>query len=1232
MTDFLEYLKDRLPTGPVDALGKYYGGVFDVLQMPRRAALAPLGGQEAVDTGFEKSVDEYTQRYNDPAGGTLFMPDTKGGWQLRDPIRYGLARSGATDFAFKTATDPLTYLGALPAKVANPVQSIINTALLAPAKLPMAGINRLPLGPLGDKLRLVSSDPATDALQSTPAKTLGEYLWGGPSRRSQLHLYSQDLQDMSERLMTRGHDLELDIADMATAQSGSFIRPWDAQNPATNNQAARNMLTNYTSRAAQIGGAHQVEMGALSGALREAGRDIMATSQGPQAQYEGMMKMFRAADDIMNHVESGKISGVDDVWDAFSRRRSAVDFLAQGRAGILGDLPEEMRPRGEAAWGAISTHGRQLANDRETIETGLRELWDLENARRGGSLGAYNPIAGIRSGSDAEVQINQRLQQMGLGSIAGTTEDPFSSQFHRLLSGRIGDTTTNKIGDVLGRWGGAGDPLTENGWKLVFDATARDRSKLLGMAPEDQNAFLRWLDSANTLWKSSVLQSPNYLLTNYLSGTASSGMAGVDIRNIAGNMLRGGFKALKGETVEIPEIAAQNARLGLSSPAGASGSTGFLTDQSTLRDLSGKGLDVLSRVGPLRMGAGGAAVGAAAGYQRAQETPEDDTLYQTALGTGTGALTFGTMPWLSRNLYQPLAQGTEQVLRQSAVVTGRERFLERNLDRGLQLIDSVLGGQTPPAVRSAVEQAGGAVSSRELDEILRANSVPPSIRQGLRGEWDSFLKEADDAGLGLANEINFDYRNLTNSEEFARQVLPFSTWGIKALPFFAQRIAENPVIGSTLGRYYDESERDRKEKGLTGRFAGSVEGPPELSSLWSTLTGRPSEAYFNPIRQFMPASDAVRASSFPANDDASMYESIKQALQMVGLSEHPVMGMLARMGGYAEDEPVQGLLRQGSPVQALTGIDLNAPQRAVETGIRRGLGQGEVRDPEVQSALRRIDELAYERTGQVIGSEEPGTSPYVRAKVERRGPIWEQALAETRRERGARSVGNFLFAGGTPTATLGETERGFSEARAGIVVSPELSRELTVRVQRSPHSPASPEAVEQVRAASGVLLSRTRPELGGALPPEIEQVLENPTWKDLDRLRDLMMDAQVEDDPRVRGYSGSGSAEKQRLQHALSLYQNTGAVVAGDEAFARLKPETQERFLNMLENFDRYPADMQRRILRTDVVVQRLLPKIRAQKALILKQNPDLQEYLTYREDAGPEANMDAFLQLRHSR
>lgn len=1246
---FVNYIKNLTPSG---ALIDYYGkGLLPALNLPGKAirsAISPGFDEE----GFNRAMD--TGGRLGMIGGPLSMPIQAGGalgFQWADYLTGSKMSAGLEDAARKipngdvgagimglwgsAAFDPLTYLGAGAgpttasktllgqvsprlAQAESVFQSGLNKALLAPALLPKAALNT-PIPGIGNVLKRAGTNLADDAVTSIPAQSIGDYLWGGPSRRAQLHQYSQDIEDISSRLMERGHDLELDVVDLLNMKSGNIVKAWDQDAPqhmADIRARLQDIITSTRFQDPSLGNA-------VKQALNEQARRVPAGAS--QDEIYRWAQMFSdTGEHIADLINKGGATP-DTVWDAARRRMDSLDLLSNQRTGVLSDLPSDLRTRAEVAFGAMSKHAQQLQTDRGSIEKALEAYWDLENGRRGGALGKYQPIANATA-TDVTTEINNRLQQLGLGPITATGKNPFSAQFRDLMAGRIDDVTHNKMSDALRSWGASGDPLTENVYKLITDKTIRDRATQLGMDTRYARA-LKPIENLMSAWKTIQLMSPGYLTNNALSGILMSGMVGVSPGEISRNLGRNIFRSLRGEPLILPELAAQNARLGRDVthvPSGIGEATGLLEDANALRDLSGKGQDILTRIGAPRMAIAGGIGGAAAGAQRAQETPDDDLLYQTLKGTAVGAATLGTMPVLSRRLYQPLTQGIEHTLRSSALVEGRNRFFAGQTDPLIQSIRQAVPTISPAVLdgfAQATRQQGGMVSEQALDRFLRTVGASPEARSQVIQGWADTVRNADLAGVDLSNSINFDYGRLNNFEEFARQVFPFSTWATKAFPFFAQRVAENPAIGSAVARYEDASTRAREDQGLSPRFAGSIE-IPAANDLWSALTGRPgSHAFFNPLKALFPAADAARTAAFEPRDAQTTYQHMTRLLDTIGFAEHPIMGMLARLTNQDPGAPAEGFsIRQGSPVQALTGVNLNGPGAYLERSIRQGLGQEEPADGRTQATLRRIDERALRDSGKPIGGNDPILAPFVRAKVDRSGPIWDAALRDVDRERGARSLSGFITGPGTPTGILGPEEARISEARSENLIPAELSRNISTRASVSPTLPADPQTIATITGAVQELVRRNVPD--GQIPKDVQAKLDNPTWKNIRDLQNQIYDAQAVSSPELRAYAGSGSAEKQRLQHALQMYNNMDALILKTPAYSRFSPEERALTLKMiregtLSRFTKFAPD-----------AAQYTAAIKSERERILRDTPALAAYFDYRKSQPPDqASLDDFLQ-----
>lgn len=1267
---------------PVGTAGDYYSTLFDVMGAPGKGMQTAVAG----------SPDTF-QRDAEIAGSSILginpvlVPplmnaqnierQMSGGTSTRvadalqalpqSPIHGMLGSLLAT-----SAVDPTSYVGGGLTKPGTTVHFLegltqvgINKALLAPALIPktLAEIP-LPGAGLGRLFTRTVENPTTGAItRNLPTRSVGDYLWGGPSRGGLLDKYARDVYDAVEHLMARGHDLGADVNDFTNALNGRAV-------PVASNfaqaqgmsQAGRNRVGGLL-QAAQA--THPLEAQnidrALTVALQQSENarglrmaqeligvtnpaDILAIQElHGLALHNERLRFFQAAEDVLGqHTRMpANLSTPEGTLSSLMGRADALEYLTAGRPGIVADLPVQLQQRGDLAFRTMADAHKSLLADREHIEKALENVWQIHDANTGGRLGPYQPMSGLADPAHAMQEINSRLAALGIAPITPTRQQTFTGQFLDRMRGRAQSNVYLDLEKAAKSWSGAGDMLTENPYRLVFDRAVRQRATELGLTDSGPlSAITRPLNTLMTLWKSATLMSPNYLIQNALGGLVNSALGHVDPMLVARNYARNLGTAIRGGEVSIPEIAAQNARLGLATPSAASSSAGFIADSNDLRSLSGKGQDVMERVGWLPMALAGSLIGGTAGYESAR----DDQLPPWARimgGALIGAGAMGAMPAFSKHVFQPLARGTEDVLRQSAIVTGRDHFLAEAGDDVARIVDQALGspmvaipggvpGPVQPQSRQQViaylDSLGNQTSREGFEKLLQQAGVQPDAIRGAGDLWSDLLRSADDHGAHLSDAINFNYKDLTNIEEFTRQILPFSTWGTKALPFFAARIAEHPLIGVALSNYQDLSERQRDEGGLTGRFAGSVH-VPALDHIWGALVANPGKVFYNPLRGIAPMADASRTLAFD-DPNATPYQSLIRTLEAVGPTMHPAIDFAARISGLSGTDAPKGLIRQGNPIKAITGIDLNQPFAELERGIRTNvLGQATPANPAEQSTLKRIDELALRETGHPIGDNSPELAPYLDAKARKTGDIWKRASAEVARESGVRSAGGFLWQGMTPSATLTPEEEQIRGARKWQTLPPEMSQQIQAMVRQNPKGSQTPDVQQALRAGVEDLVARNRP--GEEIPADVQRLLDNPTWENGLKLRNQMLEAQGQTDPLIRGYSGSGSPDQQHIQHLISAYRDIPTMLLKDRKYAHMMPEDFQAIQAYLDAGKGMSPDIVRASRRATPLITQLQKDVQAHQEAFLRENPMLQGYLDFKKD-NPDAGVEDFITATH--
>jgi hypothetical protein len=530
-------------------------------------------------------------------------------------------------------------------------------------------------------------------------------------------------------------------------------------------------------------------------------------------------------------------------------------------------------------------------------------------------------------------------------------------------------------------------------------------------------------------------------------------------------------------------------------------------------------------------------------------------------GALLGAGTMGAIPRIATRIRKS-SQGVETVLRESGWVEGMSKSLAHDV---LDLNAEIANLLTKPGARASgtqvgqgildtiaqnLEAKGGQVSTDEMRKFLlnQVRVTPQRTEEAVRA-LDDALYSASQNGVKTSNSFNFDYQDLSNVERVLTQVAPFSTWYLKAIPFYTREGFKHPVLANLIGSENETSAQMQQQRGLSSRFAGTVPNQ-SLGTLTSALIGRPVEAFQNPLAAILPFGGVARDlqnASFE-NEDADPLKITMNYLGMAGLGLNPALSTGLQVAGLGSDmgDPSNGsLLRWGGPlggatalasrgVEAVTGENpgwyLN-PNRGIQRGIdllretgdaaTHG-GQGrKVTDTMEMAVERRVDELALKTTGQPIGSSDSAVTPYLRAKQSQSGPIWEQAKREVEQERGTQSLLGFVSSDLRPDALLTPQESQIRGAKAGALVDPQTAHTLDQAAETAPNAPADPKLVAKVQAANDQILATT----GQQAPQVIADALANPTNKNIAMVSNEIYKWEVEQTDLLRGY-GSGVVQR----------------------------------------------------------------------------------------------------------
>jgi hypothetical protein len=531
------------------------------------------------------------------------------------------------------------------------------------------------------------------------------------------------------------------------------------------------------------------------------------------------------------------------------------------------------------------------------------------------------------------------------------------------------------------------------------------------------------------------------------------------------------------------------------------------------------------------------------------------------------------------------------------------------------------------------------VDVNRVVQHLQDARVRPELIDEVVGQLDDILYNASQRGVALSNKFNFDYQDLSNVERAMRIAFPFATWLMKATPFYAEQAIRHPVIGATIREQRQMSERHRTERGLSDRFRGKMRTQTG-SDLLSAITGVPSEVYVDPLAMFMPFAGspiALQKLQYQDDEEVDPVQSALTTLDALGFSLGPIPDLTGRVSGITGDmsTPAGSYIRAGGPIAGATALaskgvekvtgtnpgwyyDVNrGPQKIEETVRQLGDaathgGQGrEVTNMLDVMTERRLDEMALRETGQPIGSENAASIPYIRARADKSGPLWEKARTEVELERGIQSTTGFISQAIQPQAILTKEEAQIRQAKAGPLVEGAVARALDKAAETNPAAPADPALVEKILAANAQITQQT----GRPTPDIVQQRLDNPTNENMAWVSKEIYTWEVEQEPLLRGYGSGGTPEARLLGNQMG---KLGVAGRG------LDPNT---FAQMIQA-NKIANVMQG---KSNSGLQAALAVPGQERAAIQETQPLLREYLAWRT-INPGKEIEDFLKEKYTK
>ncbi len=319
-----------------------------------------------------------------------------------------------------------------------------------------------------------------------------------------------------------------------------------------------------------------------------------------------------------------------------------------------------------------------------------------------------------------------------------------------------------------------------------------------------------------------------------------------------------------------------------------------------------------------------------------------------------------------------------------------------------------------------IRSTDGRIGASRLMRILSNHDVNMDVANQAVKRWQNILQQGDVTGEKLAAKINFDYAKTDNFEEMMRGIAPFIVWPKRAMPFFAQALAEHPGLILALAKYNDLSEQDTKS--LPRQYQGMANTGRLGETVARRIFGRQGKVFTNPIEMFMPFANIQEPSD---KSSSTLGGQARNLLGDVGLGLAPWVDIPATVAGVYGNRSMPRILRHSGLLQALTGTDVEnawrGPAANAQTMLTDSAAPADWFDYLIK---RRILEKSVEETGKTQAPE------YVRAIENKSSPIYQQAARDVKRQTAA---GNTLgFVSPAQLRMLPATEELAAQDRAAL--------------------------------------------------------------------------------------------------------------------------------------------------------------------------------------------------------
>jgi N12 class adenine-specific DNA methylase len=410
-------------------------------------------------------------------------------------------------------------------------------------------------------------------------------------------------------------------------------------------------------------------------------------------------------------------------------------------------------------------------------------------------------------------------------------------------------------------------------------------------------------------------------------------------------------------------------------------------------------------------------MGASAAIGYAMPNDEENRGRSAVGGAAVGAM----LPrWNA--LTRKVAAVTESTARTSAWAKGKGDYLKEEYPAfRSRLLKSVPDSKQKTKVAAVLDGEEGQFTSSWLHKTLRDLGIDQPIADKAAKDWANVARTGDDIGVTFAGHIQFDYK-YTKADEFLKAFVPFHFYATRNLPWYAEHMAQHPIIANAIIQINNASENERQDMGLTGRFLGMFVLKGGLGDIASEFVGgRKGGLGIDPLAATISVVQQTRDPADWAGEN-TLSKAMNYA-QQVGISPYPAYQAIAQASGITGSKPGPSAIPMANYLRNLpggAGIDLEKPLRELGAKVQ-GKATGAEIEPEAlnKSKIRtRIAEMATEA----------GTPGAYDAEMDNpNGAIWTQAAKDVARENEGTSA--LSFAVPTRAKFVSNTEQQVRETR-----------------------------------------------------------------------------------------------------------------------------------------------------------------------------------------------------------